>query len=188
MWSRPKAARESSETGFDLAAVINDDNAFRTWYEMTVPRVYAYLYSRTGSVHVAEDLTQATFIEVVRDPGRFDGRLDALPWVIGIARHQLLRHLRRNRLDARREATLIREIEVEGADDVSWRQLEQGEAVSSAMNALAADQRAALMLRFVDGLSIKEVANAIGRSEDATESLVRRARQAFEKAYRGIDP
>ena len=187
MWNRGKTARAPSENAFDLAAVISDDYAFRNWYDMTVPRVYAYLYSRTGSATVAEELTQEVFVEVVRNPRTFDGRGDPLPWVIGVARHRLSRHFRRTKLDDRRASSLVREIEIAGEDDRSWRQMEQGGHVASAIGALAPDQRAALMLRFVDGLSIKEVAKTIGRSEDATESLVRRARQAFENAYRGSD-
>jgi hypothetical protein len=54
MWRRGGTASRESETTFDLAAVIDDDYAFRRWYDMTAPRVYAYLYSRTGSVSVAE--------------------------------------------------------------------------------------------------------------------------------------
>jgi len=187
MWRRGTTASRESETSFDLAAVIDDDYAFRTWYDMIAPRVYAYLYSRTGSAAVAEELTQETFIEVVRSPRSFDGRSDALPWVIGVARHRLFRHFRRTKLDDGRSGDLIREIEIRGEDDRSWRNMEQRDGVSSAMGALAADQRAALMLRFVDGLSVNEVAATIGRSEDATESLIRRARQAFEHSYRGAD-
>lgn len=185
MWSRSKTAREPSETGFDLRAVIADDLTFRNWYDMTAPRVYAYLYSRTGSATTAEELTQEVFVEVVRSPRTFDGRQDVLPWVIGIARHRLGRHFRSSKLFDRRQASLVREIEIDGEDDRSYQRMEQGHEVADAMAALPADQRAALMLRFVDGLSIKEVAKYIGRSEDATESLVRRARQSFEQAFRG---
>src|SRR3954447_22893489 len=105
MWRRQKSSRDGSETGFDLAAVINDDLTFRSWYDMTVPRVYAYLYSRTGSVSVAEELTQEVFVEVVRSPRTFDRRSDVLPWVIGIARHRLSRHFRTNKLIDRRQAS-----------------------------------------------------------------------------------
>src|SRR5437879_2979415 len=49
MCRRGRTASRESETTFDLATVIDDDYAFRTWYDMTAPRVYAYLYSRTGS-------------------------------------------------------------------------------------------------------------------------------------------
>jgi RNA polymerase sigma factor (sigma-70 family) len=108
-----------------------------------------------------------------------------VPWVIGVARHRLSRHFRRTKLDDNRATSLVREIEVLGSDDSDWRRFEDREQLTIAMNALVQDQRAALMLRFVDGMSVKEVAKAIGRSEDATESLLRRARQTFEQAYRG---
>jgi RNA polymerase sigma-70 factor (ECF subfamily) len=185
IWRRGGTASRESETAFDLAAVIDDDIAFRHWYDMTAPRVYAYLYSRTGSASTAEELTQETFIEVVRKPRTFDGRSDALPWVIGVARHRLSRHFRRAKLDSGRSDNLVREIEVAGDDTRPWRTVEQRDDVMGALGALASDQRAALMLRFVDGLSVKGVATTLGRSEDATESLIRRARQAFETAYRG---
>jgi RNA polymerase sigma-70 factor (ECF subfamily) len=184
MWGRGGAASRESETAFDLAAVIDDDIAFRAWYDMTAPRVFAYLYSRTGSVPVAEELTQETFIEVVRSPKTFDGRSDALPWLIGIARHRLSRFFRRTKLDDGRANDLVREIEIAGEDTRPWRTIEQRAGVVAALDSLPRDQRAVLMLRFLDGLSVKAVADTIGRSEDATESLIRRARQSFEAAYR----
>jgi RNA polymerase sigma-70 factor, ECF subfamily len=186
MWRRGGSASRESVTTFDLAAVIADDIAFRHWYDMTAPRVYAYLYSRTGSASAAEELTQETFIEVVRSPRTFDGRsADALPWVIGIARHRLSRHFRRSKLDDGRSNELVREIEIAGEDTRPWRTIEQRADVVAALDGLPKDQRAALMLRFLDGLSVKAVADTLGRSEDATESLIRRARQSFEAAYRG---
>ena len=156
MWKLGGATPAKSDATFDLAAVIDDDFAFRNWYDMTAPRVYAYLSPRPDSrISGPEELTQETFVEVVRSPRTFDGRDDALPWVIGVARHRLSRHWRRNKLDDGRSATLIREVQVAGDDDRSWRQVEQGDAVAVAMAALPPDQRAALMLQFVDGLSIE---------------------------------
>jgi RNA polymerase sigma-70 factor (ECF subfamily) len=186
MWRRGGGASGERQTAFDLAAVIADDIAFRHWYDMTAPRVYAYLYSRTGSVSVAEELTQETFIEVVRSPRTFDGRSDALPWVIGVARHRLSRYFRRAKLDEGRSTELVREVEIAGEDTRPWRTMEQRDDLEAALAALPKDQRAALMLRFVDGLSVRSVASTLGRSEDATESLLRRARQGFEAAYRGV--
>ncbi|MEO8570615.1 MAG: RNA polymerase sigma factor [Chloroflexota bacterium] len=168
----------------DLAAIIEDDDAFRRWYNMAAPRIYAYLFSRTGSAELAEELTQETFIEVVRNPRSFDGRSDPIPWVIGIARHRLTRQFRRHKVEVDRSRKLVREIEVSRDDGAPWRRFEERDRLASSMDALQAEQRTALMLRFVDGLSVKDVAKTIGRSEDATESLIRRARQAFERAYR----
>jgi len=136
----------------------------------------------------AEDLTQETFIEVIRHPDTFDGRDDPVPWLIGIARHRLLAMLRRQRQDTARATATIAEIQLSGGDDPAWRGAELRGDILGALDRIPTDQRAALLLRFIDGLSIKEVANAIGRTEDATESLIRRARVTFERAYgRGVD-
>jgi RNA polymerase sigma-70 factor (ECF subfamily) len=169
---------------FDLAATIADDVAFRTWYDAVAPRVYAYVYARTGSVAVAEDVTQETFIEVVRRPASFDGRSDPVPWLIGVARHRLSRHFRALRRQDERTAELVREIHVVEPIAATAR-LDDREDLAAGLRALTTDQRAALVLRFVDGLSVRQVAATIGRTEDATESLIRRAREAFERVVRG---
>jgi RNA polymerase sigma-70 factor (ECF subfamily) len=168
----------------DLEAVVADAAAFRAWYDATAPRVYAYLLARTGSVTVAEDLTQETFIEVVRHPGTFDGRGDAVPWLVGIARHRLARHFSGRRRDDDRASNLVRQISVEPSADPSFDGVESADALDRALATLPGIQRTALLLRFGDDLSIREVAVSIGRSEDATESLVRRARAALSAAYR----
>jgi RNA polymerase sigma-70 factor (ECF subfamily) len=184
MWRRARSA-SSDPGGFDLAAVIDDDVAFRAWYDASAPRVYAYLMSRTGNVALAEELTQETFIEVIRNPRTFDGRSDPIPWLIGVARHRLARAFQRHRLDAERTVQVVQELELFDRD--SARGVDDRDDLGRAMAALPADQRSALMLRFVDDLPVRQVAAVLGRSEDATESLIRRARRAFEDAYRGVD-
>ena len=173
------------DADLDLAGVIEDDGAFRRWYAASAPRVYAYLYGRTGSLTIAEDLTQETFVEVVRNPHTYDGRPDAIGWLIGIARHRLSRHFRAERGDLDRREAMVRQLVVEAPDG---RQLvEERDLLLSALATLPVDHRTALMLRFVDGLPVREVAGILGRSEDAAESLIRRARHGFEKAYLGLD-
>lgn len=168
-----------------LVAIVEDDVAFRAWYERTAPRVFAYLLSRCGSQPLAEELLQATFVAVVRRPGTFDGRGDVIPWLIGIARHQLARHFRKQAGEERWwRSGDVREIEpASGGNEFHGAQL--GADIRVALGALPASQQAALIFRFLDGLSVRDVATHLGRSEDATESLIRRARTQFERAYRG---
>jgi len=185
MWRRARSASAADRQGFDLAAVIDDEAAFRAWYDAAAPRVYAYLMSRTGNVALAEELTQETFIEVIRNPRTFDGRSDPIPWLIGVARHRLARAFQRHRLDQSRSTPIVPELDIAARD--TTRGVDERDDLGRAMAVLPSDQRTALMLRFLDDLPVKEVAAVIGRSEDATESLIRRARRAFEDAYRGVD-
>jgi RNA polymerase sigma-70 factor (ECF subfamily) len=166
-----------------LAAIVEDDAAFRQWYERCAPRVYAYVLSRSGSASLAEEITQAVFVEAVRRPWTYDGREDAVPWLCGIARHQLARHFRRGSRQLPWMTTpAVREIDVPG--DAAWRSVEARDRIRVALGTLPSLQRAALIFRFLDGLSVREVAQLLHRTEDATESLLRRARENFSRAYR----
>jgi RNA polymerase sigma-70 factor (ECF subfamily) len=168
----------------ELAAIVRDEDRFRTWYDVTLPRVYRYLAARcAGDDGLAEELTQQTFVEAIRNRHRFDGRSDIVTWLIAIARNRLVDHHRRSQRETRRRHRLIQE--VDGVDDAPWRAAEARGAVESAIAQLPADQRIALLLRFLDGMSVREVAATIGRSEKATESLIARARDGFRRAHGG---
>jgi RNA polymerase sigma-70 factor, ECF subfamily len=185
--SRVQPATGISEDRSDIAAVFADEEAFRTWYERSLPRVYAYLFHRCGrNPELAEDLTQQAFVEAVRGRPRFRGRSDANTWVIGIARHKLVDHFRRLERDARREAELAaRELSrpVPAASSPSA----EGDGIDDALAVLPALQRAVLVLHYMDQLSVREVAKSIGKSEAATASLLARGRDAFRKAYQETD-
>lgn len=182
-WIKTHPGAAKSGVGFDLAAVLEDEWAFRRWYEEMSPRVYAYLFTRTGSVTTAEELTQETFIEVIRSPGTYDGRSDPVPWLLGVARHRLSRRFRQSRREDNRWRQLVKDISIAGRDHRPWDEMERRDSVGAALDALPRDQRLALVLRFGDDLTIRDVARTMGRSVDATESLVRRALRAFETAY-----
>ena len=166
----------------DFAAIVGDETRFRDWYDTTLPRVYGYLAARcAGDDALAEELTQQTFVEAIRQRHRFDGRSDVVTWMCAIGRNRLVDHFRRHGRDARRHDRLI--AEQPPAPDAPWRAVETREAVETAVAQLPADQRIALLLRYLDGLSVREVATVIGRSEKATESLLTRARDGFRRAY-----
>jgi len=152
-----------------------DAESFRRFYERALPRVYGYLLHRCGSVSVAEDLAQETFLAAVTELKRGRGVDAPLPWIFGIARHKLLDHYRREERRAREAAVGV-------PDAVTL----PGETDGRALSALAAvppAQRIALVLRHADGLSVPEVAAALGRSVEAVESLLARGRVGFREAY-----
>ncbi len=171
-------------SGRDLAVIVGDEDRFRDWYDATLPRVYRYLAARCGGDEaLAEELTQQTFVEAVRKPDRFDGRSDLVTWMCAIGRNRLIDHYRRHGREARRHDRLMAE-RAPGAD-APWRDTETRDGVEAAIARLPADQRMALLFRYLDDLSVREVAAAIGRSEKATESLLARARESFRRAYGG---
>ena len=69
----------------------------------------------------------------------------------------------------------------------AWRSSDERDAIERSLRELPAAQRAALVFRHLDGLSIREIANLLHRSDSAVDSLLARAREGFRAAYEGQD-
>lgn len=174
-------AREDTRRDSPLAAVFADDARFRAWYEGVLPQVYGYLFNRCGrNQDLAEELTQQTFVEAVRGRDAFR-QGEPLAWLIGIARHRLVDHFRRLE---RRERGFLRLLASRPPQVIWLRDATSGDdELSAALDRLPAAQRAALVLRYVDDLPVREVGRLMGRSEAAIESLLSRGRDALRRSY-----
>ncbi|MGZ4350950.1 MAG: RNA polymerase sigma factor [Solirubrobacteraceae bacterium] len=150
-------------------------------YPTALPQVYGYMLPRCGSVALAEDLTAETFMAAVAASRRRAAPPVSVAWLIGIARHKLVDHWRR----AAREQRSLAAIEHEGpASDDPWTEVLDTQAAHGALLRLSLPQRTALVLRYLDGLSVPEVAEHLERSVHATETLLVRARAALRRVYR----
>jgi RNA polymerase sigma-70 factor, ECF subfamily len=149
-------------------------------YDEALPQVYGYLLPRCRSVPVAEDLASETFLAAVAATRERRDREVTIPWLIGIARHKLVDHWRRVGREARGLAAV--EQQEDEADD-PWDGVVDAEAAHAALSLVSAPQRAALVLRYLDGLPVADVAAHLGRSVHATETLLVRARAALRRVY-----
>jgi RNA polymerase sigma-70 factor (ECF subfamily) len=164
-------------------ALDTSPGSFAAFYDQALPRVYGYFIHRCGgSATVAEDLTQETFLAVVVELKRGKRVRTPIAWVYGIARHKLLDHYRREQR-AERQLELASESEEAGEEIVVADQAEARERAVAALGAVAASQRAALVLCYLDGYSVPEAARLLGKSAEAVESLLARGRQSFKRAY-----
>lgn len=149
-------------------------------YDRALPEVYGYLLPRCGSASAAEDVTSETFLAAVDAVRKGTVPHLSVAWLIGVARHKLVDHWRRT---AREERRVLR-VASEPDDRVSdpW-DLEVDAAVArEVLASLGAHHRAALTLRYLDGLSVPEVARHLDRTVHATEALLVRAKAAFRRA------
>ena len=164
-----------------VALDLREAPDFRTFYEDALSKVYGYFLCRCGGDRaIAEDLTQETFMAGVQELRR--GTTVAAPtaWILGIARHKLVDHYRRREREERKLAA----IGATGLDElVAWDTETSRERAVEALDRVAASQRAALVLHYLDGFSVAEVARHLGKSEHATESLLARGRESFKRAY-----
>jgi RNA polymerase sigma-70 factor (ECF subfamily) len=150
-------------------------------YDDALPQVYGYLAARTGSATVAEDLTSETFLAAVDAIGRGALADPSVAWLIGVARHKLVDHWRREAREERRLTAIAGQSTVEDPWDV---QLDVRVA-HDVLGRLGPHHRSALTLRYLDGLSVPEVAHVLDRTVHATEALLVRARVAFRREYEG---
>jgi RNA polymerase sigma-70 factor (ECF subfamily) len=160
-----------------------DAGALLDVYDRALPEVYGYLRHRCGDRLEAEDLTAETFVAAARSIDAGTAGVVSIPWLIGVARHKLIDHWRARARDERTVAALA----VPPAPaDPSDERLDALRAVE-VLRSLSASHRAALSLRYLDDLPVKEVAELLGRTEGATDQLLVRARAAFRRAYAGGD-
>ncbi len=149
-------------------------------YDDALPHVYGYLLARCGDVGLAEELTAESFlaaVQAVRKPGAPD---PSVPWLIGVARHKLADHWRR----AGREQRGLRLLDGEAARvDDPWEMVVDRMRAREVLDGLGVHHRAALTLRYLDGLPVPEVARHLARTVHATEALLVRARAAFRRIY-----
>jgi len=150
-------------------------------YRRALPQVYGYLLPRCGSAALAEDLTAETFMAAVAATRRCGAAEPTVAWLIGVARHKLIDYWRRDTRERRRLAEAGRAAEV--LDD-PWDEVLDAGAAHAALARLPVPQRAALTLRYLDGLPVAEVAGHLGRSLHATETLLARSRAALRRVYR----
>jgi RNA polymerase sigma-70 factor (ECF subfamily) len=143
--------------------------------------VYGYLLPRCGSAAVAEDLAAETFMAAVTASRHGTVTEVNVAWLIGVARHKLVDHWRRSARDQRNLA--VAQQMSDGLDD-PWEDHLDIAVMHGALARLSAHHRAALTLRYLDGLSVSEVAEHLDRSVHATETLLVRARSALRRIYR----
>lgn len=173
--SRSRRARPGGEV-----AALNTPQGFRDFYDTALPEVFRHLLRRCdGDRALAEDLTQETFMAAARQVR--DGRADELSvaWLITVAQNKFIDHVRRRRRD---ERNLILAWENGEHDELlRWRRDRDRERAREELEDLPALQRAALMLFYLEDLTVAQTAARLGRSVRATESLLARGRDALRR-------
>jgi RNA polymerase sigma-70 factor, ECF subfamily len=170
------------ERGLRDAVAAGDDAAWRAWYEAEYAPLEAYVLWRSGGARdLADDVLQDTWLTAVRRVARFDPAAGTFhSWLCGIAANVLRNRLRSRRRRGNREGQYDGE---PGAEDRALADRERAARVAAALAAIPERYEAALRMKYLDRMSVAEIATACGETEKAVESLLTRARAAFREAY-----
>ena len=156
--------------------VLARDQAFETIYRRYVKDVYHYALALLRNPADAEDVTQTTFMNAYRAYKRGDEILKPHNWLIKIA-HNVART--RYAHASRRVKEVPLEDHVEQLA-VSEDERPDVEAVLRALGRLPFNQRAALVMRELEGRSYSEIAETLDVSVSAVETLIFRARRSLK--------
>ena len=154
-------------------ARTGDADAFGLLYDHYQPAVYRFLYYRTRSATLAEDLTSETFFRALRSMNNFrwQGK-DFGAWLMTIARNLTTDHFKagRTRLEMTTEDMSLHDDVTEGPESAVLASL-TNEVLLEALTKLPTEQRECLVMRFLQGMSIAETAASLGRCDGAVKQL-----------------
>ena len=140
-----------------------------------------YLNSFVQNIHLAEDLTEDTFVKLIARRPRFSGKSSFKTWLYSIGRNVALDSLRRN---AKAATVSAEEAMVLIADEVdvarNYLQTERKLQVHEAMKQLNKEYRQVLVLTFFEGFKNEQVASVMGKSKKQIENLVYRAKLSLK--------
>ena len=171
----------------DVRAAQADRAAFAVLYRRYLDRVYGYAFYQLGDHHDAEDATERTFTAVLRAlPGFRDEGASFRAWLFRIAHHTIAnaRRSRARRRVERLPATFDRPAPNADPAGIVGR-ADELRTVLRAVSELPDDRRQVVLLRFVDGLSAREIGEVMDRSEGAARVLLHRALRDLEGRLRG---
>ena len=181
----PRSASLDDETLVGRATV-GDREAFGELYERHVSRVFRHVLYMVNDVHVAQDLTEQTFLRALEAIHGYEWRgVPFLAWLLRIARNLYLNGQRVERNNSSIHSKWNGDIAA--SPEFFCEAKLDGEEVWRAVQALDGDQRQVIVLRFMDGLSYADVARVLGKSVGAVRVAQYRALCALRRSLEDGD-
>ncbi len=175
------ASSNVEEAGLVRRAIMRDREAFGDLYDRHVIRVYRHIYYLVGNAAEAEDLTAQAFLQAWEAIDRYQIRgAPFVSWLLRIAHNLAVSHLRSRKDGSELPETLVDHSRHGNPEEVLQQQAE-GERVRAAILRLREEQRQVIMLRFVEDLEYREVAEIVGKSVAAVRVIQHRALNALRK-------
>jgi RNA polymerase sigma factor (sigma-70 family) len=154
-------------------ASCGSEEAFATLVSRHINMVYSVALRHVGNPHSAQDVTQAVFIVLARKCRSLRRETILSGWLFQTARLTAANFLRTETRRIRREQGASMESNLNEGADNAWKQI--APLLNDAIASLDEKDRDAIVLRYIQGQSLKEVGTALGASEDAAKKRVSRA-------------
>lgn len=182
---------DESESSLVARAARRDHDAFSQLYTLYFDRVYRYVRLKVGNAPDAEDVTATIFLSAWRTIDNFSPKHDLsfAAWLFRLAHNALVDRYRRTRDvvsldDVTTDATIIHTLvgveQTTPEEHLEWKTTL--DELREALYTLTAEQREVVLLRFVEGLSAREVGKIMGKQQGTVRGMQFRAIEALRKA------
>ena len=162
-----------------------DSAAWRAFYTSELPAVWRCAYAQVGDRGVAEDISSETMLAMLRNLDKFDPdkcRIHA--WLRGVVAHKVADHFRQ----VSRRRKMLESVRLNSAsksDPPKPTEIEEKrQHILRILEGLPESQRLSLEWKYMDRLSVREIANRLGQSEKSAEALLFRARREFRRLHK----
>lgn len=170
-----------------------DEQALRAFFDEYFPRLYRYARHRLRNDADVDDVVQIVLAQAARRMETYRGEATLLTWLVQICRHEISRQLKQNQRDhdvmspflnddlLRAVVESIEATDHTGSSESESRRLELISLVQFALDQLPEHYAKALELKYIEGYRSAEIATCLHISDEATQSLLARARRAFRE-------
>ena len=182
-----------SAVEFELVRRMLDgsERAFEEFFDGYFPGLFRFALARTlGDEAAAEDVVQTTMTAAIRKIGTYRGEAALFTWLCAICRHEIsaYRLFRRSDQVALVEddptiAAALASLSKTGGQDEALARKETTRLVHVVLDHLPPRYASALEWKYIDGLSVREIADRLELTAKAAESLLTRARDAFRDGF-----
>lgn len=170
------------------AQQLNPD-ALRSLHHRFYEPVARYISFKVGDPHIVEDLSGEVFLRVIEGLKRGHGwQGSPQGWIMGIARNVVADHYRKR--EKMTEVILSEQLPSSETTDPGHHalQAERMEMLRTALEQLTDEQRDVVIMRFIEGVNINGVAEALKKSPGAVKGLQFRALKALAEIMNNISP
>jgi RNA polymerase sigma-70 factor, ECF subfamily len=173
-----------------------DEDAFAEFFDRNFAPLYRFALPRVADEDAAEEVVQTTLCRAVRKLSGYRGEAALLTWLTTICRHEIATHFERLKrvppmLDLSDDLPEIRaaleSLALDGGAESTLQRREIARLVQVVLDRLPGRYGDALEWKYIDGLTVAEIAERLTLAPKAAESLLTRSRAAFRDAWVAVE-
>ncbi len=156
-----------------------DNAAVRGWFADYYREIRRFIAQKLSTDPDIEELTQETFIQCLKNIQLFNGDASLLTWMKSVARHEIADYYRKKYAKRAIQTLALSHLIAETVSDAH----DVSEKVKNTLNTMRIDYQELLLLKYVDGKTVKAIAAELDKTVKAVEADLFRARQDFKELY-----